>query len=176
MDDIVVPANALVVLIGASGSGKSTFAARWFEPPEILSSDTFRARVGRGEHDQQATGRAFRALHIALEERLAMRSLALVDATNIRSADRRALVRRAAAAAAPAIAIVLDVELGECFAGDLARSGRHVDRAVIERQWTALRLLLDGPDPLAGEGFSATYRLRGHTGSRSAVVRREAPP
>ncbi len=37
--DIKIPNLSLVLLIGASGSGKSTFAARYFRPTEILSSD-----------------------------------------------------------------------------------------------------------------------------------------
>jgi predicted kinase len=44
---VVVPARGLVLLIGASGSGKSTFARRHFAPTQILSSDAFRAMVGR---------------------------------------------------------------------------------------------------------------------------------
>ena len=34
---IEIPDFALIVLIGASGSGKSTFAARHFKPTEIIS-------------------------------------------------------------------------------------------------------------------------------------------
>ena len=40
---IEVPRLALVVLVGMSGSGKSTFAHRWFRATEVLSSDAFRA-------------------------------------------------------------------------------------------------------------------------------------
>lgn len=36
---LAVPDLSLVVLIGATGSGKSTFAARHFRPTEVLSSD-----------------------------------------------------------------------------------------------------------------------------------------
>ena len=173
--EILIPARALVVLVGASGSGKSTFAGRWFTASEILSSDAFRARVGRGADDQQATGRAFRTLHVALSERLADGLLMVVDATNIRSVDRRALTGRATAAGAPAVAIVLDVALEECVAGDLARDGRHVPQDVIERQWNTLRDSLDRPDQFQRDGFSAVHRLAGHTAARSVVVRREAP-
>lgn len=173
--EIVVPAHALVVLVGPSGSGKSTFAARWFAASEVLSSDAFRARLGRGEADLGATRRAFAALHAALAARLAAGLTAVVDATNIGLADRRTVIRHAVRAGVPAIAIVLDIALDECLAGDAARPARHVDRSVIERQWNALRLQLDRPEPFAGDGFSAIHRLVGHTGTRSAVVRREAP-
>ena len=36
---LTIPDYCLVVLIGASGSGKSTFAARHFLPTEVVSSD-----------------------------------------------------------------------------------------------------------------------------------------
>ena len=47
---IVLPEFSLVVLIGASGSGKSTFAQIYFLPTEVLSSDFFRALVSDDEN------------------------------------------------------------------------------------------------------------------------------
>jgi hypothetical protein len=38
-DGLALPADALVVLVGVSGSGKSSWAARRFPPRVILSSD-----------------------------------------------------------------------------------------------------------------------------------------
>ena len=172
--EIVLPGHSLVVLVGASGSGKSTFAARWFSGSEILSSDAFRALVGRGEADLGATRRAFAALHAALATRLAAGLPTVVDATNIGMSDRRTVVRHAHAAGVPAVAIVLEASLDECLAGDAARPGRHVERSVVERQWNALHLQLERPHPFSGDGFASVHRLVGHTAARSAVVRREA--
>ena len=60
---IQLPELSLVVLIGASGSGKSTFAAKHFRPTELLSSDFFRGLVADDPNDQGATKDAFDALH-----------------------------------------------------------------------------------------------------------------
>lgn len=42
--EIVLPEQSLVVLIGVSGAGKSTFAARHFLPTEVVSSAERRPR------------------------------------------------------------------------------------------------------------------------------------
>ena len=86
----------LVVLIGAAGSGKSTFAARHFAADEILSSDAFRALVAGDAADQRASGLAFRRLHEELARRLARGRLSVVDATNLTPHARRVLLARAA--------------------------------------------------------------------------------
>ena len=58
-----IPDFSLVVLIGGTGSGKSTFAAKHFSPTEILSSDRCRALDADDENDQRATGDAFEVLY-----------------------------------------------------------------------------------------------------------------
>ena len=169
--ELVIPDPCLVVLIGAAGSGKSTFATRHFAPGEILSSDGFRARLGHGATDQAASRRAFGVLHLALERRLAAGRTTVVDATNVQANARQALIRRARAAGVPALAIVLDLPLAACLTGDRARSDRHVPEAIVERQWTALRATLDGA-PLTAEGFAAEHRLTSRAAIDSVVVRR----
>ena len=193
--EIAIPEPCLVVLVGAAGSGKSTFAARHFAADEVLASDAFRARLGRDEADQAATRRAFGVLHRALERRSAAGRTTVVDATNVRPEARNALVRRAAAAGIPAIAIVLDLPLADCLAGDRARVGRHVPAAIVERQFAELRATLDGAAEadrggydraghrlaartmaarFADEGFAAAYRLGSRAEVDSVVLRRGA--
>src|SRR5262249_52704845 len=53
-----LPDPALVVLIGASGSGKSAWAAARYRPEEVVSSDELRGIVGSGEHDLDASADA----------------------------------------------------------------------------------------------------------------------
>ena len=85
---IDIPELALVVLIGPSAAGKSTFARRHFQPTEVLSSDFCRALVADDENDLSATRDAFAVLHFIAARRLASGRLTVVDATNVKPEDR----------------------------------------------------------------------------------------
>ena len=62
-----IPDFALVVLIGATGSGKSTFAARWFAPTEVISSDACRALIADDATDQSISADAFDVVRLIAE-------------------------------------------------------------------------------------------------------------
>ncbi len=159
--DIDIADPSLVVLVGAAGAGKSTFAARHFAPDEILSSDRFRAMVSGDEANQAATKAAFAALHAVLERRLADGRLTVIDATSVEPSARRALSARAAAAGIPTTAIVLDLPAATVIARNAARPARVVDMDVVRRQLHRLRASLDGPDPaIEREGFASIVILR----------------
>ena len=91
-DGIDVPALCLVVLIGASGSGKSTFARRHFAPTEVISSDFCRGLVADDENDQSASRDAFDVLHYIAGKRLAAGRLTVIDATNVQPEARKQLI------------------------------------------------------------------------------------
>jgi predicted kinase len=158
---IVVPDPSLVVLVGPAGAGKSTFAARHFEPGEVLSSDAFRLLIAGDASDQRATRPAFGALHRALLRRSLAGRLTVVDATNVRAAARRSLVARAAAAGIPAIAIVLDLPAALVRARNASRvGGAVVPEAAVRAQLEDLGRALADPSGEAWRGFAAVHRLR----------------
>jgi predicted kinase len=159
MSEIAIPAGSLVVLIGVSGSGKSTFAARHFRPTQILSSDQFRAIVADDPADQSASRAAFELLHLAALRRLERGLLTVIDATNVTRPARARLLALARAARRPAVAIVLDPLLEVALQRNAIRPGRQVDPAVVERQAHALRRSLAASGGLAGEGFEVVHRL-----------------
>lgn len=169
---IGIPDSALVLLIGASGSGKSTFASRHFDAHAVISSDQLRGALAGDEADQQATEAAFGRLHQWLDARLAAGALAVVDATNVEWMRRTELASRARHHGRPTIAIAFDLPLDLCLARNAARQ-RIVPAAVIRRQHDELRRSLDRLDL---EGFRAVHILRTEGEIESAVVEIEKGP
>ena len=89
---IEIPDFCLVLLIGASGSGKSTFARAHFKATEIISSDHYRGVVEDDENSMEATNDAFAACQFIAGTRLKRRKLTVIDATNVRAEDRAKFV------------------------------------------------------------------------------------
>ena len=151
-----LPTDALVLLVGPSGAGKSTWAAASFADSEILSSDAFRELVAGDPADQSATGEAFKVLHQVAEARLRRGLRTVVDATNLTEGARRSLLRRAAHAGRPAVAVVFEVSLERCLRQNAAREDRSVPEAVVHQHHRALRNTLER---LPAEGYVAIVRV-----------------
>lgn len=172
---IEIPDPALVVLVGAAGAGKTTFAARHFAPDEVLSSDAYRQAISGDAGDQRVTAAAFTALHRALTTRLEAGRLTVIDATNVTPSARRALLGRAARTGVPAIAIVLDLEPGLVLARNRARAGRIVPEDTVEQHLAHLRAML-ATGALAAEGFASVVRLADAAAVDSVrIVRSDRP-
>src|SRR3954451_20151025 len=90
--NIIVPELSLIVLVGISGSGKSTFARKHFKPTEIISSDFCRGLVSDDDNDQSATEDAFAVLHYITRKRLERGKLTVIDATNVQEEARKPLI------------------------------------------------------------------------------------
>lgn len=167
---ITVPEFSMVVLVGASGSGKSTFARRHFAATEILSSDACRGMVGDDENDQTVTPDAFALLGTILDLRLKNRRIAVVDATNVRSEDRQRLVTVARRWHALPVAIVLDPGEDVCRRHNAGRADRDFGPHVIRNQHAALKRGLRG---LEREGFRHVHHLHSAAEIDAAVVERQ---
>ena len=153
-----LPRMSLVLLVGASGSGKSTFARTHFGPYEVLSSDVFRGLVSNDENDQSATPAAFEALRHVASQRLRAGLLTVIDATNVQAESRRSLVQLARDHDVLPVAIVLDVPVGVCVERNAARTDRDFGASVVKRQHDQLQRSLKG---LGREGFRKVHVLRG---------------
>ena len=154
--NITIPDLSLVVLVGASGSGKSTFARRHFKPTEILSSDFCRGLVADDENDQTATTDAFAVLHYIARKRLAVGRITVVDATNVQPEARKPLVELAREFHVLPVAIVLNLPEKLCQERNQSRPDRQFGPHVVRNQSQQLRRSMRG---LEREGFRHVFVL-----------------
>lgn len=153
---IEIPDPSLVLLIGSSGAGKSTFSAAHFLPTEVVSSDRCRALISDDESDQTINAEAFGLLHHIARLRIQQRKLTVIDATNLQFRARRPLLRMARAHKLPVIAIVFQVSLETCLTQNQSRAERQVSQEVLElhQQQLAETLLR-----LDREGYCRIYGI-----------------
>jgi polynucleotide kinase-phosphatase len=165
-----IPTPSLVLLVGASGAGKSTFARKHFLPTEIVSSDRCRALVADDENDQSVTPAAFEILHVIARKRLEAGKLVVVDATNVQLEARRPLIALARSMHVFAVAIVLDMPERFCVDNNERRDDRDVGPHVVRRQIQELRASLRN---MEREGLRTVHVLRRPEEIEKAVVERQ---
>ena len=165
MTELSIPELSLVVLIGVTGSGKSTFARAHFKPTEVISSDFCRGLVADDENDQSATKAAFEVLQFIAGQRLAAGRLTVIDATNVQPEARRELVMLAREHDVLPAAIVLDLPEKLCAERNAGRPDRDFGPHVLRRQRGQLRRGLRG---LGREGFRTVHVL--HTPEEVAAA------
>ena len=151
-----IPDFSLVVLVGASGSGKSTFARQHFLPTEVISSDVCRGLVSDDENNLAATDDAFELVHYMAAKRLKNRKLTVIDATNVQSFGRQPLVALARKYHALPVAIVLDMPEQLCHARNADRPDRDFGPHVVRNQRRQLRR---SRKQLRREGFRQVHLL-----------------
>ncbi|NVO29696.1 polynucleotide kinase-phosphatase [Hymenobacter lapidiphilus] len=158
-DTIKLPELSLIILIGSTGAGKSTFARRLFKPTEIVSSDACRGLVADDENDQSASQDAFELLHYLVAKRLKRGLLTVVDATNVQAEGRKPLIALARQYHVLPVAIVLDVPDAVAHGRNADRpERRHLGPHVVARHRQDLRKSLRN---LKQEGFRHIHHLRG---------------
>lgn len=168
--NIEIPDFSLVVLIGATGSGKSSFAAKHFLPTEMVSSDRCRALVSDDETDQGVTADAFDLVQAIAGKRLKHRKLAVIDATNVRPADRKGWIELARKWHALPVAIVFDPGIDVCIERNRTRPDRPFGGQVVQRMVSEIRRGLGG---LQREGFRQVWKLTSVESIDGAAVARQ---
>jgi protein phosphatase len=154
--NIPLPEFSLVLLVGASGSGKSTFAAKHFKPTEVLSSDWCRAAVSDDPNDQAVTKDAFELLHFIAAKRLTAMKLTVVDATNVQPESRKSLIELARAHDVLPVAIVFDIPERVSQERNRTRPDRDFGPHVVRQQAQQLRRSMRG---MQREGLRYVWTL-----------------
>ena len=146
----------MIVLVGASAAGKSTWAAERYRDVEIVASDDLRGIVGSGSADQGASGDAFALLNQILAARTKRRLTTVVDATSLQRKLRMGYLAQARSTQLPAVLVILDTDPSMCRARNAARD-RRVPAAVLDQQ---LRQVAHVVEQAPSEGWDAILHVR----------------
>lgn len=150
-----LPDPSLIVLVGAAGTGKSTWAAASFRANSVVSTDAMRAVVGRDEHDQRASKDAFDIVERIAAARLQRGFATVIDSTALEAKQRRRWVEIARRHGVPVHAVVLEVDEKVVRSRNRARP-RPVPSAVVTKQLAALAATRASID---GEGFDGVHHV-----------------
>ncbi|MCT9094187.1 ATP-binding protein [Streptomyces sp. ASQP_92] len=132
--DTTIPDPSLIVMIGASGSGKTTMASSW-PVTQVLELDTFRAMVSDDAGDQTATEAAVTVMHAALAARMARRLTTVISDTNTDTTVRKSLIDAARAHGVPVVALLVCTPADVCVWRQAVRDpARAVPEDVVRRQ------------------------------------------
>jgi len=153
---IEIPELCLVATVGASGSGKSSFAKKHFKATEVLSSDYFRGLVSDDENDQSATEAAFDSLYYIACKRLERGRLTVIDATSVQQFARKKIIDMARSHDVLPVAIVFDMPENLCIERNRTRVDRSVTPNVIRKH---IRDLSKSLRNLQKEGFRYVHIL-----------------
>jgi alkanesulfonate monooxygenase SsuD/methylene tetrahydromethanopterin reductase-like flavin-dependent oxidoreductase (luciferase family)/predicted kinase len=180
-----LPDPAVVVLIGAAGSGKSMWAAERYRRAEIVSSDELRGVVGSGPADLEASTDAFDLLERIVAARIGRGLTTVIDTLGLDADRRRAWLTAARDADLPAVVVLLDTPGEECRRRNALRD-RPVPAPTLSDQ---VRRVARVRDDLPGEGWDAVEIVswgassprglvpnRNETRPRSAVGDQTASP
>ena len=153
---IEIPEFSLVALIGATSSGKTTFAHKHFLPTEVLSSDYFRGMVSDDENNQEVSKDAFDLLFYAANKRLTLMRTTVIDATNVQQNARKQILDLAKEQNVHPVAIVLNLPEKVLLERNANNPNRGYPEHVIRKHCNDLRR---GIRNLKREGFRFVYVL-----------------
>ncbi|HET6759545.1 MAG TPA: AAA family ATPase, partial [Propionibacteriaceae bacterium] len=142
MTDARLPDPALVVLAGAAGSGKSTWAAERFRAAEVVSSDALRAAVGSGPSDLDASVEAFVLLDQIIAARAKRSLMTVIDTLGLDPVRRTEYLQLARAAGLPAVLVIMNTAAALCRERNRLRD-RPVPAPVLTEQLRRISRLME---------------------------------
>jgi F420-dependent oxidoreductase-like protein len=145
----LLPSPCLVVLVGPSGAGKTTWAQAHFRAEQIVSSDRLRAIVGEGEDDLAASDDAFAILEAIVAHRLRRRLTTVIDTLGLDPVRRARWLATAADHDLARVCIVFTTTVAECRVRNRG-AGKSVPERVLSQQ---VRQLREQRAAIDAEGF-----------------------
>jgi F420-dependent oxidoreductase-like protein len=130
-----LPAPSLIVLVGPSSAGKTTWATEHFAANEVVSTDTLRAMAGTGPDDQEAGTAAFDLLETIVDERLRRGLTTVIDTLGSDAKRRQSWIERSHEVGIPVYAVVFDTPMEECERRNDQRT-RPLPKTVLRKQFT----------------------------------------
>jgi protein phosphatase len=149
--------DSLVVLVGASASGKSYWAHTHFRATQVVSSDRCRALVSDDEAEQGVNRQAFAVFYTLIRQRLSLGRLTVADSTSLEPFARERLRDVAAEQRRPAHAVLFLAAPEQLLRHNRERS-RRVPEPVLLRHAEQTRALAES-GALETEGFASVHRL-----------------
>ncbi|MCS7229068.1 MAG: AAA family ATPase [Candidatus Kryptonium sp.] len=151
--------RTLVVLCGVAGSGKSTFAKKFFKRTQVVSSDHCRAMISDNPANQAVSKHAFDLFYFIIEKRLLVGRLTVADATSLSKETRSQLIEIARKYGFRVVIIIFDIPVEICIERDKNRP-RKVGEQVIRNQYVNF---LEAKKSIPTEGFDEIFVLNEKT-------------
>ena len=167
-----LPDPAVVVLAGASGSGKSTWAAERYRTAEIVSSDALRAIVGSGPADLDASVDAFGLLDTIVNARVGRSLTTVIDTLGLDHLRRLGYLQLARSAGLPAVLVIMNTSPQLCRERNRLRD-RPVPAPILADQ---LRKIKSMVDTAADEGWDRVLIIEDSATRCSAAAGHRAGP
>lgn len=137
--EIKIPKDAIIMLVGISGVGKSAISNKFSERENtiVVSSDACRKELSGDEADQTVSKEAFELFYKKIEEGLQNKKQVVADATHLSDIARNSIYKIAEKYNIPVYALIFNVPLYVAKKQNAKRE-RIVPDFVLEKQFENL--------------------------------------